>query len=157
MELKHFILSILDDPIVSRVFGEAGFRSSDIKMAILRRPPRVSECYSSKLPPSPPLFLCNLSDWESNCSRLFENGEDENNRRIKEVLVKKKAKNPLLIGACSIDALSNFAQCVQRGKYRVLDNLIDGFSVISVEKEILEFLSEGALNLTCQLSLLQIH
>ncbi|KAM7522067.1 hypothetical protein LguiA_011969 [Lonicera macranthoides] len=140
VELKNFILSILDDPIVSRVFGEAGFRSSDIKMAILR-PPRVSECYSSKFPP-PPLFLCNLSDWESNCSRLFENGEDENNRRIKEVLVKKEAKNPLLIGACSIDALSNFTLCVQRGKYRVLENLIDGLSVISVEKEIIEFLSE---------------
>lgn len=140
VELKNFILSILDDPIVSRVFGEAGFRSSDIKMAILR-PPRVSECYSSKFPP-PPLFLCNLSDWESNCSRLFENGEDVNNRRIKEVLVKKEAKNPLLIGACSIDALSNFTLCVQRGKYRVLENLIEGLSVISVEKEIIEFLSE---------------
>ena len=64
--------------------------------------------------------------------------------------MKKKAKNPLLIGACSIDALSNFTVCVQRGKYRVLDNLIDGLSIISVENEILEFLSEGAFNLTCQ-------
>ncbi|QCE00384.1 hypothetical protein DEO72_LG7g1674 [Vigna unguiculata] len=27
--LKQFVLSILDDPIVSRVFAEAGFRSCD--------------------------------------------------------------------------------------------------------------------------------
>ncbi|GAB4859939.1 Protein SMAX1-LIKE 6 [Ancistrocladus abbreviatus] len=35
VELKQFVLSILDDPIVSRVFGEAGFRSCDIMLAII--------------------------------------------------------------------------------------------------------------------------
>eukprot|EP00256_Glycine_max_P048751 XP_006603096.1 protein SMAX1-LIKE 8 [Glycine max] len=52
VELQHLILSILDDPVVSRVFAEAGFRSSDIKLAILR-PLR---------PRGPPIFLCNLSE-----------------------------------------------------------------------------------------------
>ncbi|KAK9057563.1 hypothetical protein SSX86_022399 [Deinandra increscens subsp. villosa] len=59
VELKHFILSILDDPIVSRVFGDAGFRSSDIKIAILR-PPSVSGFQKSGN--FPPVFLCNLPD-----------------------------------------------------------------------------------------------
>ncbi|KAI7747123.1 hypothetical protein M8C21_006591 [Ambrosia artemisiifolia] len=35
VELKHFILSILDDPIVIRVLGDGGFRCSDLKMRIL--------------------------------------------------------------------------------------------------------------------------
>ncbi|XP_071734402.1 protein SMAX1-LIKE 7-like isoform X2 [Rutidosis leptorrhynchoides] len=36
VELQNLILSILDDPVVSRVFGESGFWSSDIKLSILR-------------------------------------------------------------------------------------------------------------------------
>ncbi|KAF2296225.1 hypothetical protein GH714_036923 [Hevea brasiliensis] len=36
VELQNLILSILDDPVVSRVFGEAGFRGSEIKLAIVR-------------------------------------------------------------------------------------------------------------------------
>lgn len=55
VELKHFILSILDDPIVSRVFGDAGFRSTDIKIAILH-PPTVSGFQKSMMR-FPPLFL----------------------------------------------------------------------------------------------------
>ncbi|KAI8016323.1 Protein SMAX1-LIKE 7 [Camellia lanceoleosa] len=149
VEMKHFILSILDDPIVSRVFGESGFRSSDIKLAILRPPPiSRSRC--------PPLFLCNLadSDSDSNLNRRgfnfpfmgfsgFENG-DGNCRRIGEVLANKKGKkNPLLIGVCANDALGSFTECVQRGKIGVLPSEIDGLSLICVEKEIYEFLAKG--------------
>ncbi|CAL5334012.1 unnamed protein product [Camellia sinensis] len=149
VEMKHFILSILDDPIVSRVFGESGFRSSDIKLAILRPPPLSrSRC--------PPLFLRNLtdSDSDSNLNRRgfnfpfmgfsgFENG-DGNCRRIGEVLANKKGKkNPLLIGVFANDALGSFTECVQRGKIGVLPSEIDGLSVICVEKEIYEFLAKG--------------
>ncbi|QCD81432.1 hypothetical protein DEO72_LG2g1759 [Vigna unguiculata] len=35
VELKHFVLSILDDLIMSQDFAEAGFRSCDIKLALL--------------------------------------------------------------------------------------------------------------------------
>ncbi|XP_058763815.1 protein SMAX1-LIKE 7-like [Vicia villosa] len=41
VELKHFVVSILDDPIVNRVFDEAGFRSCDVKLALLQPPPQV--------------------------------------------------------------------------------------------------------------------
>jgi len=41
VELQHLILSILDDPVVSRVFGEAGFRSSEIKLAMVRPLPQL--------------------------------------------------------------------------------------------------------------------
>ena len=58
VEMKHFILSILDDPIVSRVFGDAGFRSSDIKMAIVQ-PPVIQTSRFSRTGCAP-VFLCNL-------------------------------------------------------------------------------------------------
>ncbi|WCJ24747.1 Double Clp-N motif-containing P-loop nucleoside triphosphate hydrolases superfamily protein [Euphorbia peplus] len=36
VELRNLILSLLDDPVVSQVFGEARFPSSEIKLAIIR-------------------------------------------------------------------------------------------------------------------------
>ncbi|XP_019178602.1 PREDICTED: protein SMAX1-LIKE 6-like [Ipomoea nil] len=143
VELKHFVLSILDDPIVSRVFGEAGFRSYDIKLAILN-PPTLSRLSS---PRYPPLFFCNLPDSEFNrrpfnfpFSRLPGNENvDENSRRIGEVLARKTSKNPLLIGACANDALNSFTDCVQKGKDGVFPHEINGLRVISIGKDILEF------------------
>nr|GMD15774.1 protein SMAX1-LIKE 6-like [Ipomoea batatas] len=143
VELKHFVLSILDDPIVSRVFGEAGFRSYDIKLAILN-PPTLSRLSS---PRYPHLFFCNLTDSEFNrrpfnfpFSRLPGNENvDENSRRIGEILARKTSKNPLLIGACANDALNNFTDCVQKGKDSIFPNEINGLRVISIGNETLEF------------------
>lgn len=147
VELKHFILSILDDPIVSRVLGEAGFRSCDIKLALLN-PPAISRFSKTRCPP---LFLCNLTDSELNkrgfnfpFSGVSGKGNiDENSRRIGEILVKKICRNPLLIGICATDALYSFTDCVQKGKGGVLPDEIKGLSVISIEKEISEFVGEG--------------
>ncbi|CAL5189654.1 unnamed protein product [Lathyrus oleraceus] len=49
VELKHFVVSILDDPIVNRVFDEAGFRSCDVKVALLHPPPQVHSSSMEKL------------------------------------------------------------------------------------------------------------
>nr|AQY56559.1 D53A [Petunia x hybrida] len=142
VELKHFILSILDDPIVSRVFGEAGFRSCDLKLSILN-PPTISRTRC------PPLFLCNLTDSELN-KRGFNfpfsgvSNIDENSRRIGEILVKKSCRNPLLVGVCASRALCSFTDCVQKGKGGdVLPEEIKGLTVICVEKEIEEFVAGG--------------
>lgn len=143
VELKHFILSILDDPIVSRVFGEAGFQSTDIKLAILHPPPPISRFNKNRYPP--PLFLCNLPDSDPkgygfNFPFVVENG-DENCRRIGKVLVKKKVKNPLLIGFCAKEALDGFTDIVEKGKGGGLPAEIDGVSVNCVGTEISEFVS----------------
>lgn len=140
VELKHFILSILDDPIVSRVLGEAGFRSCDIKLALLN-PPAISRFSKARCPP---MFLCNLTDSELNkrgfnfpFSSVSGKGNiDENCRRIGEILVKKSCRNPLLIGNCATDALYSFTDCVQKGKGGVLPDEIKGLTVISFSKEI---------------------
>ncbi|CAA7038033.1 unnamed protein product [Microthlaspi erraticum] len=143
VELKYFILSILDDPIVSRVFGEAGFRSTDIKLDVLHPP--VTQ-FSSRFPRSrcPPLFLCNLPESNSGRARFglpfgVSGGDfDENCRRIGEVLGRKEKKNPLLVGICGGEALKTFTDSINRGKLGFLPLEISGLSVVSVEKEISE-------------------
>ncbi|XP_059429802.1 protein SMAX1-LIKE 6 [Corylus avellana] len=136
VELKHFILSILDDPIVSRVLGEAGFRSCDIKLAIIH-PPMVSRFPRNRCPP---VFLCNLTDSDP-LRRSFglEVSGDENSRRIAQVLLRKSGKNPVLVGVYAVDALRSFVECVNKGGGSALPNELSGLSVICVESEISEF------------------
>ncbi|KAF8397285.1 hypothetical protein HHK36_016198 [Tetracentron sinense] len=150
VELQHLILSILDDPVVSRVLGDAGFRSRDINLAILRPPPSLVQY------PRSPLFLCNLMGSDSGPGRRSFNfpfsgfsefsgssDGDENCRRIGEILMRKKRRNPLLIGVCSSDALRCFSECVERGKGGVLPVEISGLKFICIEKELLEFITES--------------
>ncbi|XP_019415403.1 PREDICTED: protein SMAX1-LIKE 6-like isoform X2 [Lupinus angustifolius] len=140
VELRHFVLSILDDPVVSRVFSEAGFRSSEIKLAIMR-PIRYR---------APPLFLCNLPPPERNLSppsplpgRSFFNfpfsgdSESENLKSIGEILCRSKGKNPILLGACAKDALKSFIESTEREKQLPLE--LCGLKVLSVENDVVEF------------------
>lgn len=153
VELKHFILSILDDPIVSRVFGDAGFRSTDIKIAILH-PPTVSGFQKSMMR-FPPLFLCNLPDSNTNRAGFnfpfaVDQGE-EDFKRIGQVLAKKTSRNPLLIGVSADHVLAGFTDSLKMGKTDFLPTELQGLNVINIEKEIREFLvgnlSEDMMNL----------
>ncbi|XP_050384925.1 protein SMAX1-LIKE 6-like [Argentina anserina] len=135
VELRHLILSILDDPVVSRVFAEAGFRSSEIKLAILRPLPQLLRGHP------PPLFLCNPEPGPVPGRRLpdfpfsgFHN-VDENCRRIGEVLGRNR--NPLLVGVCAYDALQVFMDSLT--KDGVLPVELFGLSSVSIEKELSEF------------------
>ncbi|EOY33704.1 Double Clp-N motif-containing P-loop nucleoside triphosphate hydrolases superfamily protein, putative [Theobroma cacao] len=148
VELKYFILSILDDPIVSRVFGEAGFRSCDIKLALVHPPvTQVSPRFSRTR--CPPIFLCNLTDSVSGRAAFNfpfpgqEDGVDENCGRIGEVMVKKSGKSPLLVGVCAIEALRGFTESLARGKSGFLDGDLAGLNVISIENEVNELVIGG--------------
>ena len=148
VDLKYFILSILDDPTVSRVFEEAGFRSCDIKLALVQPPvTQVSSRFSRTR--CPPIFLCNLTDSVSGRIGFNfpfsgqEDGFDENGRRIGEVMVKKTGKCPLLVGVCAMEALRSFTERLTRGKSCFLDGDLAGLIVISIEKEVNEFVIEG--------------
>ncbi|BAT81113.1 hypothetical protein LR48_Vigan07g060200 [Vigna angularis] len=125
VDLRHLTLSILDDPVVSRVFAEAGFRSSEIKLAIHR--PHTSLMHQ-QLP----------------LRRSFPfpfSGEDNNDhRRIAEVLSRKTGRNPLLLGACARDALWSFAEAVERQNSGVLRELCS-LRVTRIGREIMEFVS----------------
>ncbi|MQL88750.1 hypothetical protein Taro_021321 [Colocasia esculenta] len=155
VELQQLVLSILDDPVVSRVFGEAGFRSYDIKFAVLHPPPsilrfpRAARC--------PPLFLCNFSigadEFElsprgfgfpfSSQPLCGSDGTDENCRRIAEVLVRKQGRNPLLVGVGAVDAALDFERAVGRQNWAAFPPEVRGVKFFSIEKEVSEFARGG--------------
>ncbi|KAL5204739.1 hypothetical protein ABZP36_009610 [Zizania latifolia] len=120
VELSQLVLAILDDPVVSRVFGEAGFRSGDIKLAILRPAPPMPLLGS--LPTRsrpPPLFLCSFASGDdasvpSPAGNLAGAGE-ENRRRIGEIL--SRGRNPMLVGVGAASAASDFTAA---SPYRIL-------------------------------------
>ncbi|KAK6933005.1 LOW QUALITY PROTEIN: hypothetical protein RJ641_035899, partial [Dillenia turbinata] len=127
VELQNFILSILDDPIVSRVFGEAG---SDIKLAILRPFPQLL-CFSS-ISKRPPMFQRNLVENYDPCRSSFQFSFmgfsgfceiDENCRRICEILVKTREEIRCLLGF------------MQR-KDSILPVELRGSSAVSIENEL---------------------
>ncbi|KAK3407854.1 hypothetical protein EUGRSUZ_J00203 [Eucalyptus grandis] len=155
VELQHLMLSILDDPVVSRVFGEAGFRSSEIKLAIVRPLPHLFRYPRSRAPP--PLFLCNLSESSVPASASgrpgfnfpfsvfpgFSDG-DENVRRIGEVMVRSKGRNPLLVGVCAYEALKSFVDSLDKRKDgSSLPKEISGLSVVCIEDDVPKFVGEG--------------
>uniref|UniRef100_A0A0E0BBN7 Uncharacterized protein n=1 Tax=Oryza glumipatula TaxID=40148 RepID=A0A0E0BBN7_9ORYZ len=84
-------ISILNDLVISRVFAEAGFRSGDIKLAILCPAPPMPllGCLPMRTHPLP-LFLCSFAatddvDVPSPVGNIVGAGE-ENCRRIAEIL-----------------------------------------------------------------------
>ncbi|CAI9772226.1 unnamed protein product [Fraxinus pennsylvanica] len=155
VELRNLIISILDDPLVSRVFGEAGFRSCDIKIATLRPVNNFHGHhlfgYSSRYKrPQPPLFLCNFNASDSTneismsskgFSFPFMGGYpgEENSRRIGEIMVRDKKKNPLLLGVSASDALRCFLETVQKKVEGVLPGRLVQLNAICVEDEVLRY------------------
>ncbi|XP_074586720.1 LOW QUALITY PROTEIN: protein DWARF 53-LIKE-like [Curcuma longa] len=152
VELQHLMLAILDDPVVSRVFGDAGFRSTDIKIAILRPPPpilrfpRAARC--------PPLFLCNFSSGDGfeatltsrglvfpldAATQLCSDSSEENCRRIGEILTRKMSgRNPMLVGIGAGEAARDFAQAIDRQNWVILPPELRGIKFLSIEKEVAE-------------------
>lgn len=162
VELQNLIFSILDDPVVSRMFGEAGFRSCDIKIAIARRPVNHLIRYSKYR--GPPIFLCNSSGSDNEFGRKnfsfpfmgfsgVLDSDDDTCRRIAQVMVNSR-RNPLLVGVCASDSLRSFLEMVKRRRgirSCVLPVELSGLTVICIENEILKFVSghceEGMLEM----------
>ncbi|KAG6395370.1 hypothetical protein SASPL_146013 [Salvia splendens] len=156
VELRNLIVSILDDPLVSRVFGEAGFRSCDIKLATLRpgiggfHSSQVYGCASRYKRPGAPVFLCNLNG-EGNLGNL--NGGrgfsfpfmgcfagDDSCRRIGEVMARDRKRCPLLLGISAGDALAAFLETVRSGGGGALPEGMSGLRVERVRDEISRYL-----------------
>ncbi|CAN6568984.1 unnamed protein product [Malus baccata var. baccata] len=142
VELQHLILSILDDPVVSRVFAEAGFRSSEIKLAILRPFPQILRYPRSR--GHHPLFLCNLAEYPDtgHPTRSVLTDGDENSRRIGEVLGRNRGRNPLLVGVYAHDALKSFVEALEKKDGGVLPAELSGLSVVSAENDVSKFIAE---------------
>ncbi|XP_051134344.1 protein SMAX1-LIKE 6-like [Andrographis paniculata] len=158
VELKHFVMSILDDPIVSRVFDDAGFRTHEIKLAVLN--PLTMSRFSSTSSRPPPLFLCNLRDFDHNKpypNFPFPDAGDDNSRRISEILLTtNRRKNPLLIGACAGAAYRNFTDSLTRGDAEHLPKEINGLKVASIEHSLSEFINGAITEDSMKLKLQQL-
>ncbi|XP_025681977.1 protein SMAX1-LIKE 8 isoform X1 [Arachis hypogaea] len=147
VELQHLVISILDDPVVSRVFAEAGFRSSEIKLAILRPLPQLFRYSRSR---GPPVFLCNLPE-QGRRGGFFgfpfsgrgDGGEEESFRRIGEVLVRSKGRNPVLLGACAGEAMRQFVEAVEKRREGVLPVELVGLRIVSGIREAEEVAEKG--------------
>ncbi|RCV36692.1 hypothetical protein SETIT_8G002600v2 [Setaria italica] len=122
VDLSHLVLAILDDPLVSRVFADAGFRSGDIKLAILRPAPPMP--LLGRLPTRarpPPLFLCSFAaadDAQVPSPAAAVAGAapgEDNRRRITEIL--SRGRNPMLVGVGAASAAADFATA---SPYRIL-------------------------------------
>ncbi|XP_056845078.1 protein SMAX1-LIKE 8 [Raphanus sativus] len=140
VELRQLILSILDDPVVSRVFGEAGFRSSELKLSIIRPIPHLLR-YSSPRQQQQPLFICSVTGnytepelnpvrWGFSVMNRNLAGDSDHHRRISAVLARDKGRNPLLVGESS--------QAVLTGFLNSLDNRTDGLTAVSLSSEIFD-------------------
>ncbi|XP_044506222.1 protein SMAX1-LIKE 7-like isoform X2 [Mangifera indica] len=154
LELKYFVLSILDDPTINRVFGEAGFQSFEIKRAMLQPPAAQLSAKFPRTPRCPPIFLCNLTDSglgldpgrAGPCSPLGFEDVDESCRRIGEVLIKrneKNGRNPLLVGVYASKALRGFIENVTSRKLGVLPDEVYGVDVVCIERELNKFVLEN--------------
>lgn len=157
VELQNLIVAILDDPLVSRVFGEAGFRSCDIKMATLRpgngfHPSQLFGCTSRYKRPNPPLFLCNLNGGEGGSDAVGSRGfsfpfmgcfsGDDSSRRIGEVMLREKKNCPLLLGNSAIDALASFSEAVTKKVSGALPDGLSGLCVECVRGDISRYLND---------------
>ncbi|KAG2332388.1 hypothetical protein Bca52824_003568 [Brassica carinata] len=142
VELRQLILSILDDPVVSRVFGEAGFRSSELKLSIIRPIPHLFR-YSSPRGQQQPLFLCNVTgnhtEPELNPVRWGftipnRTGDSSDHRRISDVLMREKARNPLLVGVSAYGVLTDFLNSLEN---RIaVPTKLHGLTAVNIGSEI---------------------
>ncbi|KAJ1264441.1 hypothetical protein BS78_08G001300 [Paspalum vaginatum] len=123
VDLSHLVLAVLDDPLVSRVFADAGFRGADIKHAVLRPSPLLGRLPTRARPP--PLFLCSFaaaddadvpvpSPAPGGLAAGVAPGED-NRRRIAEIL--SRGRNPMLVGVGAASAAADFAKA---SPYRII-------------------------------------
>ncbi|CAG7880895.1 hypothetical protein BRARA_C02057 [Brassica rapa] len=139
VELRQLILSILDDPVVSRVFGEAGFRSSELKLSIIRPIPHLFRYSSPRGQQQQPLFLCNVTGnhpepelspvrWSFSVSNQNLTGDSSDHRRISDVFTREKGRNPLLVGVSAYGVLNDF--------FKSLENRTDGLTAVNICSEI---------------------
>ncbi|XP_074280454.1 protein SMAX1-LIKE 8-like [Silene latifolia] len=126
VDLQHLIVSILDDPIVSRVFNDAGFSSFDVKLAVLRP---FQGLYKYPDPYLSRVRFPFSGSWD-------EEGEY---RRVVELLRRKKGRNPLLVGVCANEVLKGFVEVLEKRKGVVLPVDICGIDVVSIEEELGKF------------------
>jgi hypothetical protein len=98
VDLPHLTISILDDPSVSRVMGEAGFSSPRIKSSILSH---INPKHSQR-----------REIWSS------VSGYRQETKRVADVLMRQQKRNPVLVGDTGADILmEEILGMMRRGEF----------------------------------------
>ncbi|XP_072963885.1 protein SMAX1-like [Typha angustifolia] len=117
VELEQLVLSILDDPSVSRVMREASFSSTAVKSAI-EKSTSVNIYLNPRLPQTLP-----------------EKEEDEV-RKVFDVMLRSKKRNPVLVGDADVRAVMK--EVVRRIESGVAPAVLGAAKVVSLEKSLVE-------------------
>ncbi|RWW89098.1 hypothetical protein BHE74_00001925 [Ensete ventricosum] len=124
VELEQLLLSILDDPSVSRVMREASFTSTAVKAVVEQSlsssssiatvSPSLVPGLTSSAAPSRNLYMnprlqhhkndnaCNVPTSVKGCG---DQPRTEDVQRVLDILLRSQKRNPILVGDCNPDAL----------------------------------------------------
>ncbi|XP_057501425.1 protein SUPPRESSOR OF MAX2 1-like [Actinidia eriantha] len=112
VELEQLIISILDDPSVSRVMREASFSSPAVKAAIEQSlnsanpPPQIGTGFR----PNPITAALQNRNWYLN-PRLQQGNSNQSGekcddvKRVTDILSRTKKRNPVLVGESELDSV----------------------------------------------------
>ncbi|CAO2841717.1 unnamed protein product [Amaranthus hypochondriacus] len=159
VELEQLIISILDDPSVSRVMREASFSSPAVKAAIEQvisaQPnsgsvggvgPRIGLGFRPGPAPPPSgiglqrnLYLNpRLQQQQQQQHQLQGNasqGRGDDVKKVLDILLKSKKRNPILVGESGPEDV--IKEVIRRiDKEEIRDEILKGVEVISIEKEL---------------------
>ncbi|KAI5080097.1 hypothetical protein GOP47_0005576 [Adiantum capillus-veneris] len=125
VELEQLIISILDDPSVSRVMREAGFSSTDVKSHLEEMVTLMASHHSVSHGITDPVRLpLSVSAMDQMGFRLRGGGiiplpsGIEESKQVLEVLLRMKMRNPVLLGdsAARVDGvIKDVIQHIERG------------------------------------------
>ncbi|KAG8376823.1 hypothetical protein BUALT_Bualt09G0103900 [Buddleja alternifolia] len=116
IELEQLVISILDDPSVSRVMREAGFSSTQVKINV-EKAVSLDLCTQSTSPPPPPSVSHKSKENEREISKSEPLIRNEDVNFIIETLsmISRKRKSVVIVGEC----ISNLENTVKELMARV--------------------------------------
>lgn len=121
VEIEQLVISILDDPSVSRVMREAGFSSSQVKTNV-EQAVSLEKCSSHQSPPtsghqskefstktlglgnstvSQTMPSTSLSQFRLSLSKSVNQVQNNDVMSVLEAMMNKKTKNTIIVGECS--------------------------------------------------------
>lgn len=129
VDLPHLTISILDDPSVSRVMGEAGFSSSRVKSSIL-----------SHISPR------HIQGREIGLG-LVVSGYRQEIKRVADVLMRQQKRNPVLVGDSGADfVMEEILGMIRRGEFGDLKVISVGDSLSRAKTSELSDKIRGIVN-----------
>ncbi|KAL8538877.1 hypothetical protein ACS0TY_000760 [Phlomoides rotata] len=95
VEIQQLVISVLDDPSVSRVMREAGFSSTQVKINVEHIKEREKEIEI------PILGSTRLMSSLATTTNITKTGQNSDVMSVLEAMMSKKTKNTIIIGSCS--------------------------------------------------------